>query len=156
MATSAVPAAINALIQILGAVPALAEVAVIDGPPSADMSAADFVAVGWSGTGEDQAAEAAQDFAYAGARARNETFTITGWLESWDGGEDFAVRRARAYELLGILEDCLRATGAQPEAPTLLGTVQWAHLTHHKLQQAFTDSGARVGIGWTVTCQARI
>ncbi|MFG2589052.1 hypothetical protein [Streptomyces sp. NPDC048438] len=157
MATTAVPAAITALVQILSAAPALAGVTVVDGPPTTDMSEADFVAVGWNMGGDDQAAaESLQDFAYAGARARDEDFTISGWLESWTGDEDFAARRARAYELLAVLEGSLRATQAQPEAPTLLGTVLWAHLTRHRLQQQFTDSGARVGISWTVACRARI
>lgn len=156
MATSAVPAAIAALVQILTEAPGLAGVAVIDGPPTADMSDEDLVAVGWS-VGDDQgSAESTQDFAYAGARTRDEEFNISGWIESWSGEEDFGERRRRAYELLAVLEDALRATAAQPEAPTLLGTVQWAHLTRHRLQQQFTDSGARVGIAWTVSCQARI
>jgi hypothetical protein len=157
MATTAVPAFINALVQVLRAAPALTGVEVLDGPPTSDMSAPDFVAVGWNMGGDDQAvAESAQDFAYAGARTRDEDFTVTGWLESWSGEEDFATRRARAYELLAVLENSLRATPAQPEAPTLLGTVQWAHLTRHQLQQVFTDRGARVGISWTVTGRARI
>lgn len=156
MATSAVPAAINALIQVLTAAPGLAGVTVTDGPPTSDLSAEDLVVVGWT-VGDDQAsAESAQDFAYAGARTRDEEFTITGWVESWSGEEDFSDRRRRAYELLAVIEDALRATGAQPDAPTLLGTVQWAHLTRHRLQQQFTDTGSRVGISWTITCRARI
>lgn len=156
MATSAVPAAITALVQILAEAPGLAGVTVIDGPPAEDMSAEDLVIVGWA-SGDDQgSAESVQDFAYAGARTRDEEFTISGWLESWTGDEDTAARRDRAYELLAVLEDALRATAAQPEAPTLLGTVQWAHLTRHRLTQTFTDSGVRVGIAWTVSCQARI
>ncbi|MGW4040470.1 hypothetical protein ACWEIM_30045 [Streptomyces sp. NPDC004778] len=156
MATSAVPNAIAALMQILAEAPALAGVTVIDGPPAADMSADDLVVVGWAVGDDGASAESAQDFAYAGARSRDEEITITGWCESWSGGDDFAERRRRAYELLAVVEDSLRASAAQPEAPTLLGTVQWAHLTRHRLQQQATDSGTRVGISWTVTCQARI
>ncbi|MFD5975565.1 hypothetical protein [Streptomyces bacillaris] len=156
MATTAVPDAIDALVKILTEAPALAEVVVLDGPPTGDMSASDLVIVGWA-VGEDGAsAESAQDFAYAGARTRDEEFSITGWCESWLGGDDFAARRRRAYELLAVVEDSLRATAAQPEAPTLLGTVLWAHLTRHRLQQHATDSGTRVSISWTVTCRARI
>lgn len=156
MATSAVPDAIAALVQILTEAPALAGITVIDGPPAADMSDADLVVVGWAVGDEQASAESAQDFAYAGARTRDEEFTITGWCESWSGDDDFSARRQRAYGLLAVVEDSLRATAAQPQAPTLLGTVQWAHLTRHRLQQQFTESGARVGISWTVTCRARI
>ncbi|MFE4649283.1 hypothetical protein [Streptomyces sp. NPDC056707] len=156
MATTAVPAAINALLEILGSAPALADVRIIDGPPTEDMSDEDLVCIGWAPGDEQASAESVQDFAYAGARARDEDLTITGWAESWSGEEEFADRRARAYELLAVIENALRATEAQPEAPTLNGTVQWAHLIRHRLQQLFTDSGSRVGIAFTIGCRARI
>lgn len=156
MATSAVPAAIDALLAIFRAAPALAEVRVIDGPPLQDMSGSDFLAVGWSLAADTAtAAEAVQDFASAGARTRDENFGVTCWLESWTGDQDIGPRRRRAYELLAVVEDVLRASGAQPEAPTLNGTVQWAHLTSHTLQQ-YTDGGVRAGIAFTITCRARI
>lgn len=156
MPTTAVPSAITALFKILSEAPALAAATVIDGPPTTDMSVDDLVVVGWAVGDDGASAESAQDFAYAGARTRDEDFTITGWCESWSGSEDFAERRRRAYELLAVVEDSLRASEAQPEAPSLLGTVLWAHLTHHRLQQQLTDSGTRVGISWTITCRARI
>ncbi|MEU0716838.1 hypothetical protein ABZ498_06605 [Streptomyces lavendulocolor] len=156
MATSAVPAAIDALLTIFRAAPGLAGVTIIDGPPVQDMSGRDFLAVGWSLANEaSTAAEASQDFANAGARNRNEDFAITGWLESWTGDKDIAPRRTRAYELLAAVEDALRATDAQPEAPTLLGTVLWAHLTSHSLHQSPAD-GVRAGIAFTITCRVRI
>ncbi|MFE2941038.1 hypothetical protein ACFXKG_18535 [Streptomyces sp. NPDC059255] len=155
MQTSAVPAAIAALLDICRNAPGLDGVTVVDGPPTVDMSDADLVAVGWA-PGGDGGAELVQDFAYAGARSRDEDFSVTFWVESWSGDDDIAARRARAFELLAAIETAIRATGPNPEAPTLGGAVLWAHLTRAQLQQIATDQGARVGITGTVTCRARI
>lgn len=155
MATSAVPAAIDALLAILRAAPALAGVEVIDGPPTGDMSAADLVAVGWQ-PDDGEAATLAQNFAYAGARRRDEEFVISCWLESWTGDSDVAARRTRAFELLAVVEDALRASDVAPEAPTLGGTVLWAQLSAGSLRQSFTDQGVKAGIAWSVACRARI
>ncbi|MEU2181233.1 hypothetical protein [Streptomyces thermolilacinus] len=155
MATSAVPAAIDALLAILRAAPALAGVDIIDGPPTGDMSAADLVAVGWQ-PDDGEAAVLAQEFAYAGARRRDEEFVISCWLESWTGDNDVAARRVRAFELLAVVEDALRASDAAPEAPTLGGTVLWAHLTAGTLRQVNTDQGVKAGLAFSVACRARI
>ncbi|MEV5444044.1 hypothetical protein AB0N23_16125 [Streptomyces sp. NPDC052644] len=155
MATSAVPAAIDALLAVLRAAPALADVEVIDGPPTGDMSAADIVAVGWQPDG-DEAATMAQDFAYAGARRRDEEFVISCWLESWTGDSDARARRARAFALLAVVEDALRASDTAPEAPTLGGAVLWAHLTAGTLRQVYTDQGVKAGLSFSVSCRARI
>jgi hypothetical protein len=155
MATSAVPGAIAALLAILRAAPALSEVQVIDGPPTTDMADPDVVTVGWS-PGGDQSALLTQEFNAAGARTRNEDFEIANAIDCWSGDRDFSAVRARAFELLGVVENAIRASGANPEAPTLNGAVLWAHLTQGSLQQSFTDQGARAVLGFTVTCHARI
>lgn len=64
--------------------------------------------------------------------------------------------RARVFELLGVIEQRLRATGLNPEAPTLNGAVLWAHLTGGSFHQSHTDQGVRAALGFTVTCHARI
>jgi hypothetical protein len=156
MATSAVPAAIDALLAILRAAPALAGVDIVDGPPTGDMSAEDIVAVGWQPDGEEAAASLVQEFAYAGARRRDEEFVISCWLESWTGDTDVRARRVRAFELLAVVEDAVRASDAAPEAPTLGGAVLWAHLTAGTLRQSSTDQGVRVGVAFSVACRARI
>lgn len=156
MATSAVPAAINALLTMWRALPGLADVQVIDGPPTGDQSDADYIAVGWQPETNDLAAEALQSFASAGARTRDEDFTIACWIDTWTGDTDVAARRTRAYELFALIEDSLRATSAAPQAPTLLGTVLFSQLTGSVLRQANTDQGVRVGIAFTVACRARI
>lgn len=155
MAISAVPGAIAALLAILRAEAGLEGVDVIDGPPVDDVATSDFLAVGWSG-GEGQAVEAMQDFNSAGARTRDEEFTISSVIDVWSGDDGFAVVRERAFAILGVVEQTIRATGTAPGAPTLNGAVLWAHLTRTQLRQYFTDQGARVALGFSVSCHARI
>ncbi|WP_155054587.1 hypothetical protein [Streptomyces blattellae] len=156
METSAVPGAITQLLAILRARPELqTEVLILDGPPTIDVSREDFIAVGWTPE-SDQAAELAQNFNAAGARTRDEDFGINGWIDVWSGGDDVSAVRARVFELFGVIEAAVRASGSSPEAPTLNGAVLWAHLTHGVLRQPFTDQGARAALAFTVTCHARI
>jgi hypothetical protein len=155
MATSAVPGAITALLAILQADAGLSGVQVIDGPPTVDQSDQDYVAVGWQPE-TDEAVQLAQTFAYAGARRRDEEFAILGWIDTWTGDSDVAARRVRAFELLAVIENAIRATGASPDAPTLNGAVLWCELRGGVLKQANTDQGVRAGIAFTVACRARI
>jgi hypothetical protein len=155
MATSRIPAAIDALVSILRAAPALAGVQVVDGPPTIDQADADHVYVGWQ-TGADTAAELTQDFNAAGARTRDENFDILCEVDAWTGDSDVKTRRDRAFALLGVVEDALRATGANPTAPALNGAVLWAHLTQGSLVQQNTPSGVRVGVTFRIACRARI
>lgn len=155
MSTSAVPAAIDALLAILRDAPALADVRIIDGPPSVNFTEKQRIYVGWSPSA-DQAADVQQDFASAGARRRDETFTISGYVETRTGDKDMPLRRVQAFEILAAIEVALRATDAEPEAPTLRGTVQWAHLTAAGLVQEQNSDGVLVGLSFTVSCHARI
>lgn len=155
MAPSAIPAAVDALVSILRAAAGLSGVSVVDGPPTGDQADADYVYVGWQ-PGSDTSVEMSQDFAHIGARARDEHFDILCAVDAWTGDTDVATRRARAFELLAEVEDALRATDAAPQAPTLNGTVLWAHLTQASLMQQHTAQGVQVVIGFRITCRARI
>lgn len=155
MATSAVPGAIAALVAILRAAPELSDVEILDGPPTIDMARSDVIAVGWSSEGE-QAAQFAQTFNAAGARTRDEDFDIGCLIDVWRGDSDFAAVRTRAFAVLAVVENAIRASTPDPAAPTLNGSVLWAHLTQGALAQSFTDQGARAALSFTVTCHARI
>ncbi|MFE0875353.1 hypothetical protein ACFW4X_10795 [Streptomyces smyrnaeus] len=155
MATSRAGAAIDALLSILRAAPALADVAVVDGPPTQNLTKGKRLYVGWS-PASDQAADITQSFASAGARRRDEDFSIACYLEVRSGDTDMAAKRASAFTLLAAVEDVLRATDSAPEAPTLDGTVLWSQLTAAGLDQDQTQNGALAGIPFTVTCRARI
>jgi hypothetical protein len=156
MATSAVPGAILALLEILRARPELQQdVDVLDGPPTEDVATQDMVVIGWSPEG-DQSADLVQDFNAAGGRTRDEDFNIVGVIDCWTGDDDFAPVRARVFALFGEIEQAVRASGSNPTAPNLNGTVLWAHLTRGVLQQFNTEQGRRAALTFTVTCRARI
>lgn len=154
MQTSRVPAAIDALLAILRARAALAEVAIVDGPTAVNLTQRRRIHIGWSPNGE-QAVELEQDFSGAGARTRDETFAISCYAESRGGDKDMSLRRTDAFDLVGEVEQALRATDAAPTAPTLNNTVLWAHLTTGNVLQSMSE-GAGVGVAFTVSCRARI
>lgn len=154
MQTSRVPAAVDALLAILRAAPALAEVRIVDGPEAVNGTERHRVHVGWQ-PGADAAVTLTQDFNSAGARTRDEAFEIACYAETWAGDTDMSVRRTKVFDLVGAVEAALRATDAAPTAPTLNGTVLWAHLTTGNLTQVQSE-GALAGLAFTVTCRARI
>jgi hypothetical protein len=110
--------------------------------------------VGWRPDGE-AAVSLQQEFNAAGARTRNEAFTISCYAEARAGDKDMKARRDEVFALVGEVETALRATNVAPTAPTLNGTVLWAHLTAGDLQQAQSE-GSIAGLAFTVTCRARI
>lgn len=155
MATSRVPAAVDALLAILQAAPGLDGVLIVDGPPWTNLTGNERIYVGWAPDG-GPAVSGVQDFNSAGARTRDEDFVINCYAEVWGGGTEMQPQRARVYQLLGEVETALRATNAAPEAPTLSGTVLWSHLTAADLAQDQTTDGARAGLPFAVSCRARI
>ncbi|MFE1903811.1 hypothetical protein ACFW96_09085 [Streptomyces gardneri] len=155
MVTSRVPAAVAALLDILRAAPSLAtSVHIEDGPTAVNLTDLDRIYVGWQPNGE-AAVTLQQDFNAAGARTRDEAFVIACYAESRAGDKDMALRRNRVFEIVGIVETALRASDAFPEAPTLNGTVLWAHLTAGDLHQQQSE-GALAGLNFSVSCMARI
>jgi hypothetical protein len=153
--TSRVPSAVDALISLCRAAFAPEAVRVVDGPPGNDLTDTDMVFVGWQPEA-DFAATLIQDFNATGARTRDESFTILCYAESRAGGTDIKARRDRAFALVAGVEQGLRATDVSPGAPTLNGTVMWAHLTTGNLRQYQSDSGALVGVEFAIACRARI
>ncbi|MFF5004683.1 hypothetical protein ACFY3G_17855 [Streptomyces phaeochromogenes] len=152
--TSAVPDALDQLLVILRTGIDPNTLAVFDGPTLND-TPDDCLFVGWQPSGE-ASVNIQQDFAYAGARRRKEVFEVQGYIETKSGDTDMQARRARAFEILGLVATALRATDAAPEAPTLNGTVLWAHLTAGDLLQEQNSNGATCGLAFSVTCQALI
>lgn len=154
MVTSRVPAAVTALLDILRAAPSLDDVDIVDGPPTVDLTDPDRIYIGWQPDG-GAAVGLQQDFNAAGARTRDESFVIAGYVESRAGDTDMALVRARAFEILGVVETELRATNTEQTAPTLNGTVLWSHLTAGDLHQDQRE-GALAGLNFSVSCFARI
>ncbi|WP_030173253.1 hypothetical protein [Streptomyces sp. NRRL S-813] len=154
MTTSHVPAAVDALLSILRAAPGLADVGVVDGPPTTNLTGLKYLFVGWQPNAES-AVGLTQTFNSAGARTRDEAFQIVGYIEARAGDTDMQARRTEVFAILGEIETALRATNEAPTAPTLNGTVLWAHLTAGDLTQVQSE-GSLAGLAFTVTCQARI
>ena len=154
MMTSRVPAAVDALLAILRARSALAEVDIIDGPAAVNYTRLQRLYVGWQ-PGDESAVQLQQAFNAAGARTRDEAFTISCYAEARAGDKDMKARRDEVFALVGEVELALRATNDAPTAPTLNGTVLWAHLTAGDLTQT-QQQGSLAGLAFTVTCQARI
>lgn len=155
MPTSRVPDAIDALVDLCTASPSLAVVTVTDGPPLDDLTNPDLLFIGWAPAAET-AASIRQDFAGAGARRRDEDFSITCYAESRSGDTDMKVLRRQVFGLVASVEQLLRATNDQPDAPTLGGAVLWAHLTAGDLTQQQNDDGTLAGLTFTIACHARL
>ncbi|MEU2313147.1 hypothetical protein ACFWFS_00300 [Streptomyces albidoflavus] len=155
-ATSRVPAAVDALLAILGDSPALELVHIQDGPPASGQATDRHrLYIGWS-PGADHSVDLQQSFATVGARRRDEEFSIPCYAESRAGDKDMALRRARVFEIVATVEAVLRASDAAPAAPTLGGTVLWSELTAGALDQVQDSEGSLAGLAFTVSCRARI
>lgn len=158
MASSRIPAAVDALVARWTASPALAGVTVLDGPTTIDLTKLqDLVYVGWQPNGENGiAVEMQQEFAHIGGRTRNERGDILCFAESWTGDFDIKARRTRAFELFAACEDDLRASDVRPAAYNLDGAVLFSGITQASLFQQQTDRGAQVGVAFRVSYEARI
>jgi hypothetical protein len=141
MTTSAVPGFIDQLVTVLDA--ALPDVTVIDGP-FLQVPDGDYVCVGWSPY-NTTAADAQQVWSGIGTWGRDETFSLTCYLDSYSGdADDPKTRRDRAYALLGDIETALRAD------PTVVGAALSAQLSAHTLHIDQNETGIAVGISFTV------
>lgn len=152
--TSRVPAAVDALLAIVQALPALADVRIVDGPTAVNLTDRNRIHIGWQ-PGAESAVSLQQQWNAAGARTRDEMFAIACYAESRGGDKDMSFRRAKVFEMVAAVEQGLRATNLAPEAPNLNGTVLWAELTTGDLLQSTAD-GASAGLNFTVACRARI
>lgn len=154
MPTSAVPDAVDALVDILTAAAAAETVRVVDGP-LVDVPVGDWLAVGYQPDADTSVAEQ-QDFASAGARRRDSNFTIACYIETRSGSVNMRVRRRRAYAIAALVENALRATDTEPEAPTLRGSVLWAHLITGDLRQFQGPDTCTAGLTISIACHARL
>ncbi|MGW8387546.1 hypothetical protein ACWGMW_03070 [Streptomyces albidoflavus] len=154
--TSRVPEAVDALLDILSTAPALEAVRVVDGPLPVDVNSDPMALyIGYSRDG-DQAVSLQQSFAGAGARTRDEEFSIACLAVARGGDKDMVLYRRKVFEMVAVVEAVLRATNSDPTAPTLGGTVLWSELTAGGLTQDQDPDGPRATLAFTVSCRARI
>jgi hypothetical protein len=151
--TSRVPDAIDALVDIVTGL-GLEDVRVVDGPDAVNATERHRIHIGWSPAGE-AAVTLQQQWNAAGARTRDEQFTIACYAESRGGDKDMKSRRRRVFEMVAAVEQAIRGRDAAPEAPSLNGAVLWCELAAGDLVQAQAE-GAIAGLAFTVACRARI
>ncbi|WP_433252868.1 hypothetical protein ACQPYK_08575 [Streptosporangium sp. CA-135522] len=150
--SSRVPAVLDRLTAVFsGALPV--DVLVHDGPVITADPAQDVVCIGWDGDddGDGQAVEWSQVWTGLGAGHKNEAIDVTCVLITWDGDDDLAATRTRAYEHFALLEAALRADVGQGFAPPTTVAI-----TGGRLHQEQTKSGTEVRVPFTVSIQIRI
>lgn len=154
MAASRVPDAIDALMAVFAAAPALDGVHVFDGPPVTGSPLKDVVFVGYDGDPEGdggQAVEFSQEWSSIGQKAKDETFTVNCAVLAWRGSTAVRPVRERAFALLAAVEDALRADpslGMPP--PTIVAFASGS------LQQAQWHDGITCRIPFQVAIKTRI
>lgn len=154
MGTSQVPALISAVIATLTADPGMAGVQVIDGPLiSAQQQATDWVCIGYDGDpeGEMEAASATQEWAGLGAKRKDEDISLICAVVSGRGDNNVAAARSRAYVLLGVVEDILRADPSLGFDPPSV-----FEMSAGVLYQELTTAGIQARIPFTVSGRTRI
>ena len=153
MATSALPAVLDALVSALRASPALAAVTVYDGPAPTSATDLDMIVIG---DDDDQEAGSPaglteQSWNGLGAKRRDESIEIRCAAVSWSGDVEIKPLRDRVFALTAAVETVLRA------GPSLSGACQWSEFARvDELRQEQTDRGAVVSALFTVSARARI
>lgn len=149
MTTSRWPSIVDALLAAFAATDAAL---VLDGPNGTADVATDYVVVGGTEDPDDDAGEFDQDWRGLGAKARQETGTVTCAVLAATGDDDIPTTRARAFEILGQLETAARTD------PTLGAAINsgWLHVTNGRASQRRNANGAYVRIVFTVSYSARI
>lgn len=128
---------------------------VLDGPEAVDLSAARVLWVGVSDPDSEDApdgGEGTQEWAGLGALRKNEMLTIPHTARAWTGDADVRAARRAAFEILGAVEDIVRAN-------TSLGnTVMFclAGVSNVQLRQVVGPKGAIADIAFGITAKARI
>lgn len=140
VATSTVPAFINALLTALAAPVAAVDGALHDGPPISDEHT-DYVAVGYAENGP--AVEASQQ-AETLRNGRTEEYTVVCQVVAASGDNDMKATRVRAFALFAVVETVLRADW------TVTGATTFAEVASYSLTQIQSTDGAVAVIDFTL------
>lgn len=151
-ATSAIPAAIDALVSLATA--ALPSVVVVDGPGATDNVHPDWLFVGVDDPDSESAVTAAEGesaWAALGHRQREETFTVNLAAVSWSGDNGMKAVRDAAFTTVAAVEQAI------VDDPTLGGAVLYASFAGvSTVRQNTTDMGTDVHALFVVRCKARL
>ena len=142
---SRVPAVLDALVSLWGAVPELADI-VLDGPIPVDSAAMEALSVGDDDDDDGISTEGLLSAEGMGSRPDREQFTVSCVIAVMDGANDMRAARLRAFDLLSAAAEAL-ATNR-----TLGGVVMRAHVQGLSLRQLQTNGGALARVLFTVAC----
>lgn len=153
MATSRLPALIDALVDAFQASAALSAVRVVDGPLVTDSAAQEWLFVGYDGDeqGDFTTATTTQEWAGLGAKRKNEDIALTCAVLVQRGSTDVRSCRIRTFEIFAAVEDVLRADPALGfDTPTVCA------VTDNTFHTEQTSSGVQGRMPFTITCTTRI
>lgn len=153
MATSAIPALINALVA--NATAALTDTDVYDGFGVTSDPAENVLHIGVDDVNNDGGASSAyaqQEWANANHTSRDEDGHVVCAASSWNGDGDAKAARDGAFATVAAIENMLRANPSQGVA-TLLWTSLGGSIN---LSQWQDDAGATAVVIFTVNYRARI
>lgn len=143
---TAVPWAIDALLNALQTAPGMSRVKILDGPWIDRPSEQDVIAVGWLGEDGEATVEFNSDI--AGLDSTRETFDLLGRVSSWRGGTLMKPVRDAADALIETVRDVLAADR------TLGGAVTRARLVTLSLREYQTTQGAVADFDFAVHVDA--
>ena len=146
MATTTIPAAIDAIIALLRASSDLRGIEIIDGQPTTN-TAKDFIAVAFVEDG-GQVVSGYQQMVTMGNMLQDETFDVVCRVSAWNGGTDMKKVRDRAFTLFAGVEKAIRASN------TLSSNVLFAYIQPVNYSQYQTEQGAVADLDFSITVRA--
>ncbi len=160
MATSAIPTAIDWLVDTFRAATTLGQadppVLVLDGPEVVDLSSPRVLWVGVDDPdpeGGSEGGSSTQDWAGLGAMRKNELLTVPCTGRAWLGDSDVRAARAAAFAILAGAEEVVRANASL--GGTVLVTL--SGITDIRLRQAVNPKvGAIADVAFNIAAKARI
>lgn len=139
-----VPAAIDGLLGLLRASPALTGVRLDDGPWLQRPSEPDVIVVGWL---PDELPTVAWVDEIAGLDSEGESYDLQGLASAWNGDSVMRVARDRADVLIEAVRAEVRGD------PTLGGAVSKARLVTADMAQYQTGQGCEVAMTYAIRIQ---
>jgi hypothetical protein len=151
MATTAFPAVVAGIISQLKASSDLSAVRIFDGIEVDESYPSDFIAVGHDGSddGDVSAVSIRQTYETLGGKHMFEDGSIDCFLACWDGSDNVAARRTRAFQLMSAVDTAIRTD------LSLGGSCLFSGIDQHTTNYRQTNAGAAVVITFSITYKAR-
>jgi hypothetical protein len=146
---SAIPDALEGLLDVLLATPELGDVAILDGPPVSPIAGPGTVLIVGGNGDEDDVLSATAELSDAsmGRGDTSEQLDLRCHLEHWQGGDDVRACRRAAFDVLTLVK---AAVGRDPR---LGGAVTRARLTGSlSYAVAHFEGDTGVGVPFIIRC----